>query len=125
MLAGRIGLDDARRERFRRVFAALGVALATPDEVDAVASAYRAGYMTARRALDGAAELLRRSEPHARIGIVTNNLLEEQQDKLQLLRPRAVRRRAGRVRGRRRLEAGRGDLRHRARRVRGVAAATR
>ena len=27
VLAGRIGLDDARRERFRKVFAALGVAL--------------------------------------------------------------------------------------------------
>ena len=56
VLAGRIGLDDARRERFRRVFAALGVALA-PEAVDGVASAYRDGYMTSRRALHGAAEL--------------------------------------------------------------------
>lgn len=82
VLAGRIGLDDARRERFRRVFLALGVSLAAPD-VDAVASAYRAGYMTARRALAGAAELLSALRPHARIAIVTNNLLEEQQDKLE------------------------------------------
>ena len=81
VLAGRIGLDEARRERFRRVFSALGIALGDAD-VDAVASAYRSGYMVARRALDGAAELLLAVRPHARIGIVTNNLLEEQQDKL-------------------------------------------
>jgi HAD superfamily hydrolase (TIGR01549 family) len=81
VLAGRIGLDEARRERFRRVFAALGVTLGDAD-VDAAASAYRSGYMTARRALDGAADLLLALRPHARIGIVTNNLLEEQRDKL-------------------------------------------
>src|SRR5688572_12442301 len=72
VLAGRIGLDEARRERFRRVFSALGVSV-TPAEVDAAASAYRSGYMVARRALDGAAELLLALRPHARIGIVTNN----------------------------------------------------
>lgn len=82
VLAGRLGLDDARRERFRRVFLALGVTL-DPEAVDAVASAYRAGYMTARRALPGAAALLTALRPHARVVIVTNNLLEEQQDKLQ------------------------------------------
>ena len=82
VLAGRLGLDDARRERFRRVFLALGVRL-DPAAVDRVASAYRRGYMTARRALPGAAALLTALRPHARIVIVTNNLLEEQQDKLQ------------------------------------------
>ena len=81
VLAGRIGLDEARRERFRRVFLALGVTL-DPAAVDAVASAYRSGYMTSRRALDGAVSLLTALRPHARIAIVTNNLLEEQQDKL-------------------------------------------
>jgi putative hydrolase of the HAD superfamily len=81
VLAGRIGLDEARRERFRRVFLAFDIVLGEAD-VDAVASAYRTGYMSARRALDGAADLLLAVRPHARIGIVTNNLLEEQQDKL-------------------------------------------
>lgn len=81
VLAGRVGLDDARRERFRRVFLAFGIALDDAD-VDAVASAYRSGYMSARRALDGAADLLIALRPHARIGIVTNNFLEEQRDKL-------------------------------------------
>jgi len=81
VLAGRIGLDDARRERFRRVFVALGMPLAEAD-VDAVATAYRRGYMAARRAVEGAADLLAAIRPHARIGIVTNNLLDEQRDKL-------------------------------------------
>jgi putative hydrolase of the HAD superfamily len=82
VLAGRIGLDDARRERFRRVFLALGVTL-DPDAVDAVAAAYRRGYMTSRRALEGAAALLTALRPRVRVAIVTNNLLEEQQDKLR------------------------------------------
>jgi HAD superfamily hydrolase (TIGR01549 family) len=81
VLAGRVALDEARRERFRRVFLAFDIALNDRD-VDAIASAYRSGYMTARRALDGAADLLFALRPHARIGIVTNNLLEEQRDKL-------------------------------------------
>lgn len=81
VLAGRIGLDDARRERFRKVFLALGVRL-DPAHVNAVATAYRSGYMTSRRALDGAAALLAALQPRARIVIVTNNLLDEQQDKL-------------------------------------------
>jgi HAD superfamily hydrolase (TIGR01509 family) len=82
VLAGRIGLDDARRERFRRVFLALGVPLAARD-VDVVASAYRSGYVMARRPLEGAADLLAAVQRHARIGIVTNNLLDEQRDKLE------------------------------------------
>ena len=81
VLAGRVDLDEARRERFRRVFRALGVSLAE-SQADVVASAYRSGYLTARRPLDGAADLLVALKPHARIGIVTNNLLDEQQDKL-------------------------------------------
>lgn len=81
VLAGRVGLDDARRERFRRVFEALGVPLSAA-ETDTVASAYRNGYMSSRRPLEGAADLLAAIKPHASIVIVTNNLLEEQQDKL-------------------------------------------
>jgi len=82
VLAGRRSIDDARRERFRRVFGGVGAAL---DErgVDAVAAAYRRAYMHARRALDGAAALLEAIRPHARIAIVSNNLLDEQQEKLQ------------------------------------------
>ena len=82
VLAGRIGLDEARRERFRRVFLALGLAL-DEREVDQVASAYRFGYVQARRAIDGATDLLAAIRPLARIGIVSNNLLDEQREKLE------------------------------------------
>lgn len=82
VLAGRVGLDDARRERFRKVFAALGVAL-DPAQTDKVATAYRDGYMSARRPFDGAADLLAEIKRYARVVIVTNNLLQEQQDKLE------------------------------------------
>lgn len=81
VLAGRLGLDDARRERFRRVFGALGIELPA-DQVDAVASAYRAGYVAARRPVEGARDLLQALSGRARIGIVSNNMLDEQRDKL-------------------------------------------
>ena len=106
VLAGRVGLDEARRERFRRVFLAFGIALDEAN-VDAVASAYRSGYMSARRALDGAPELLaalprtphrhRHQQPARRAA-----------GQARVLRARCARRRADRVGGRRRLEAGPG-----------------
>jgi HAD superfamily hydrolase (TIGR01549 family) len=82
VLAGRVELNEARRERFRRVFRALGVAL-PESEVDGVASAYRTGYMSARAAMEGAADLLTAVRMHARVGIVSNSLFEEQRDKLE------------------------------------------
>ena len=81
VLAGRMSLDDARRERFRKVFAALGLPL-DPSGADRVATAYREGYVSARRAIEGAAALLAALKPHVRIGIVSNNLLDEQRGKL-------------------------------------------
>ena len=82
VLAGRMSIDDARRERFRRVFAAVGVPLDEPG-IDTVAAAYRRAYMGARRALDGADALLAAIRPHARIAIVSNNILAEQQEKVR------------------------------------------
>ena len=81
VLAGRRTLDDARRERFRRVFAAIGVAL-SDVEADSVASAYRAGYVPAWRPMPGAADLVAAIRPHARIGVISNNLIEETREKL-------------------------------------------
>ena len=83
VLAGRLTIDDARRERFRRVFDAIAMPL-PPADVDAAASAYRRSYVMARRALAGAADLLAALRPHARIAIVTNNVLQEQREKLDL-----------------------------------------
>ncbi len=79
--AGRIGLDEARAERFRRMFRALGLDISA-EQTWAVAAAYRAGYLKARRPTEGAAELLAAVRARARVGIVSNNILEEQRDKL-------------------------------------------
>ena len=83
VLAGRATLEDARRERFRRVFAALGVAL-DPADVYRVAETYRHGYSSSRQAIEGAVDLLAHLRQSVGIAVVTNNLLAEQQDKLRV-----------------------------------------
>ncbi len=85
VLDGRRGLDAARRERFRRVFDAIGIGL-SESETDAVAAAYRSGYVPAWRAIEGAAALLAAARQHARIGVISNNLIEETRDKLAYCR---------------------------------------
>jgi putative hydrolase of the HAD superfamily len=80
--SGELPLDQARRERFRRLFTAVGV---TPsDEVVAeAAETYRGGYTKIRRAVAGAAALLAAVKERSQVGIVSNNLLEEQRGKLR------------------------------------------
>ena len=76
-------VDDAREERFRRLFAASG-ARGDDERVRATAAAYREAYLAARRPVDGALAVLAALKPRVRIGIVSNNLLEEQQAKIRL-----------------------------------------
>ena len=83
VLAGGRTIDEAREERFRRLFAAVDV----PDEharVRSTAVAYRDAYLAARRPVDGALAVLAALKPRVRIGIVSNNLLAEQQGKMRL-----------------------------------------
>src|SRR5262245_46997872 len=82
VVAGRRDLDDARRERFRRLFETAGVR-AGDDLAAGAAATYRTRYLAARRAVDGAAALLPLVRARARVGVVSNNLLEEQADKLR------------------------------------------
>lgn len=81
VLAGRRTLDDARRERFRRLFAAIGTEL-SEAEAEGVACAYRSGYVPAWRPVDGAADLVAALRPHVRIGVISNNLMEETREKI-------------------------------------------
>jgi HAD superfamily hydrolase (TIGR01549 family) len=85
VLAGTRDLDDARRERFRRVFEAIGVPLTSAD-ADAVAAAYRAGYVPSWRAVEGAVDLVAAIREHSRVGIISNNLIEETREKLVFCR---------------------------------------
>ena len=81
--SGEVPLDWARRERFRRLFVAVGETPA--DEiVNQAAETYRGGYLKIRQAVSGAVPLLAAVREHAKVAIVSNNLLEEQQGKLRL-----------------------------------------
>lgn len=82
VIAGRIGLDQARHERFRRLFAEAGLE-AGDDLVAATAAVYRVQYLAARRAVEGAVALLALVRERARVAIVSNNLFEEQDEKLR------------------------------------------
>lgn len=82
VLFGRIALDDARVERFRRLFGLAGIDADTALATSA-ATTYREEYQAARRAVRGAATLLAALRTRARVGIVSNNLLDEQQEKLR------------------------------------------
>jgi HAD superfamily hydrolase (TIGR01549 family) len=82
VMLGVVPLEDARRERFRRLLDAAGVR-ASDDLVEQTAVAYRDRYREVRRAVRGAAALLAVVRTRARVGIVSNNLFEEQLDKLR------------------------------------------
>jgi putative hydrolase of the HAD superfamily len=82
VMAGRIDLDAARVERFRRLYLMAGVE-AEPDLSARTAAAYRERYLEARQVVDGAGEFLAAVRARATVVVVSNNLLEEQQDKLR------------------------------------------
>ena len=82
VMTGELPLEEARQERFRRLFAALG-ATPRPEVVVEAAETYRDGYRRIRKPIPGAAALLAAVKARAQVAIVSNNLLEEQQDKLR------------------------------------------
>lgn len=82
VLAARRTLEDARRERFRRLFARYGVE--SNDRLAAAAAVqYRSDYLEARQAVQGAEALLKAVRRQAAIGVVSNNLRREQEEKLE------------------------------------------
>jgi putative hydrolase of the HAD superfamily len=82
VMAGRIDLDAARVERFRRLYRTAGHDADT-ELATRTAAAYREAYIASRREVTGAAALLEEVRRHARVVIVSNNLLFEQQEKLR------------------------------------------
>jgi HAD superfamily hydrolase (TIGR01549 family) len=82
VMLGRMPLEHARVERFRRLLASMNVPLAE-GLAARMATTYRDTYRTTRRATPGAPALLAAIKSHARIAVVSNNLLEEQQEKLR------------------------------------------
>jgi putative hydrolase of the HAD superfamily len=84
VIAGELSVDAARLERFRRLFAAAGVD-AGEARLQETAMSYRRAYLDARGPVAGAGDLLAALKPRVRIGIVSNNILDEQQQKLRHL----------------------------------------
>jgi HAD superfamily hydrolase (TIGR01549 family) len=83
VMLGNVPLEEARHERFRRLLAAAG-ATAPEPVVALTAAAYRDRYKEVRRAVRGAVPLLAALAGRVRIGIVSNNLFDEQLEKLKL-----------------------------------------
>jgi putative hydrolase of the HAD superfamily len=84
VLAGALSIEDARRLRLERILGAAG----DPGGKARVARAVdvqRDSYQDARRAVPGSRALLQALRDRARIGIVTNNLRDEQVDKLAVI----------------------------------------
>lgn len=81
VLAGRMTVDEARAERFRRLFARAGGTAGEGAAAEA-AAAYRAAYIAAWRPVEGALALLRTLHRRAAIGVVTNNVAAEQRQKI-------------------------------------------
>jgi len=83
VVAGRLSIDDARRERFRRLLADAGGDAASLGRASAVAMRYREEYQRSCRGVEGAAELLSRLKSRGlKVAIVTNNLTAEQEQKI-------------------------------------------
>jgi putative hydrolase of the HAD superfamily len=84
VLNGQRSIEAARAERFRRLFEAASGSSAPEGRAMALAWRYRSAYEAAWRPVAGAAELLKAlRDAGLRIGIVTNNLVAEQKQKLQ------------------------------------------
>jgi HAD superfamily hydrolase (TIGR01549 family) len=82
VMLGRVDIDTARAERFRRLFATAGVD-ASGELAHGAARTYREAYVAARRSIPGAVTLMARVRERARLVVVSNNILAEQQEKLR------------------------------------------
>lgn len=82
VVAGRLGIDAARIERFRRLYRTVGV---EPDDglPERTALTYRDRYIEARTEVRGATPLLLAVRARAQVVVVSNNLLAEQRTKLR------------------------------------------
>jgi putative hydrolase of the HAD superfamily len=81
VLAGRLTVDDARIQRFRRLFEHAGETV-NDGMARTAARAYREAYVAHWRPVAGALALLAAMRARAAIGVVTNNIASEQRQKI-------------------------------------------
>ena len=84
VMAGRISYLEARQQRFARLLAPYEPTVSA-EAVREFAQHYYGRYQQLRRPVAGALALLQALKPAYKIGIVTNNRLAEQQEKLRHL----------------------------------------
>ena len=84
VLRGEMSLEQARTVRMERLFAQFG-GQSSPETVEEAARRYRQVYQASRQIVPGTIALLEALRPHVKIGIVSNNMLAEQQGKLRYL----------------------------------------
>jgi len=83
VLRGELTLEAARLARFQHLLHRFDVPTTVASVAD-VASRYRAVYQAERRAVPGVLALLNALRPHVQLGIITNNLAQEQYEKLRI-----------------------------------------
>ena len=82
ILTGEISLDEGRAMRFGQAFITLNVE-PTYEMRHEAAAFYREKYLTSTGLKPGALDILEEVKKHYKTGIVTNNLIEEQNRKLK------------------------------------------
>ena len=89
VMQGSWSVDEAREERFRRLLSQSGIETGS-EQAGEAARLYRRTYLAERRLVPGADALLRVLRRSVRLGIVSNNILAEQEDKLAYFNLRSV-----------------------------------
>jgi putative hydrolase of the HAD superfamily len=82
VLQGVLSLEKARVERFHRLLSQVSENV-SPTTVQITAECYQQAYRAARRPVPGGIPLLKRLKPIAKVAVISNNLIEEQREKLK------------------------------------------
>lgn len=84
VLFGKMTIEEARSERFKLIFLNRGIEVDF-NTANNAAEIYRMAYQKNRRKTEGSEELLKYFKKQYNIGIITNNLISEQEEKLEYL----------------------------------------
>jgi len=84
VLSGRLSREEARVRRFRKLTEWAGGRRSAP-EARRLAEAYHQAYLVARRTNPGARELIQALRRSLAVGVITNNLVAEQEEKLRAI----------------------------------------
>lgn len=88
VLSGRVSVQEARAERFRKLSRFCGVEV-TREVASELSLRYRGHYQKLRRTVPGVRRVLERLQGRTVVGVVTNNEVAEQEEKLDFLRLRS------------------------------------